>query len=362
MNTPKPDTQQLNSSHNFTHHYHIGLSATGIIYLCGYLINQIYLRNLGIESASLLRTQYIETGLVFIFLVAMTIFLPYFAIILSHEMITKRTYGSGWQIMFGFTFLLRISFGVIFFLVLLFTDSDWNSSDSLILKGWTLRKLFSFYFPMYVIGSFIIAKIERFEDSLNFREEEFNPPFSIEKLCAKIDANLYGLSLSNNDYTIDTLNEILTIPDFYDILCKIIRNNVFSNKIKKLIEKTAKYRKGREFSCMQDSEKRNIKELNRGLLEETFPDFTPKIRENEWKNLAIRLKKLLTSIGRGMMCMFTGYLFLILFRDVKWTRTLPYTLIYYLLVSALISLIFLFVCNVFKKYIKTNKNKLHKII
>ena len=50
----------------------------GFLYLIGYLINSIFLRSVGIENASLLKVQYIETGLVFLFFTATIVVVPFY--------------------------------------------------------------------------------------------------------------------------------------------------------------------------------------------------------------------------------------------------------------------------------------------
>lgn len=52
----------------------------GFVYLAGYLISSIFLRSIGIENASLLKAQFIETGIVFSFFTATIIVVPFYTI------------------------------------------------------------------------------------------------------------------------------------------------------------------------------------------------------------------------------------------------------------------------------------------
>lgn len=119
-------------------------------------------------------------------------------------------------------------------------------------------------------------KKEGEKDPQDFCDNDFKPQY-IEKLCAKIDSDTFVLDLSNKGYTIDRLNEILTISNFYAALLSEKKSNIsFSSNIKELLERTEKYRTTEKYCTkLPDSEKRNIKELNRRLLEEIYPQLIP---------------------------------------------------------------------------------------
>lgn len=110
----------------------------------------------------------------------------------------------------------------------------------------------------------------------SFCEEEFKSPLTIGGLCQKIINDKYdGISLEQN---IDSLNKILSIPDFYEKVNKKKPDLKFSENIKELVKRTKDYRK-KNFSDLNENEKGNINRLNRLLLEETYPEETPKSQD-----------------------------------------------------------------------------------
>ena len=109
----------------------------------------------------------------------------------------------------------------------------------------------------------------------SFYVREFQPPLTIEGLCKVINDDKYNISLNSVINTIDWLNELLKIPNFYDILHVEKPNIAFSKEVLDLIDKT-KASRNKSFSSLNDDEKSNIRILNRLLLEETYPQETPK--------------------------------------------------------------------------------------
>ena len=61
-----------------------------------------------------------------------------------------------------------------------------------------------------------------------FREDEFKLPLTVEKLCKVITADYDNVSIQAPINTINWLNELLKIPNLYDILNAKIPDNVFA--------------------------------------------------------------------------------------------------------------------------------------
>lgn len=112
--------------------------------------------------------------------------------------------------------------------------------------------------------------------SSDFSEAEFDSQLTIEKLYKAIVADRYKGSIKDNNANepINSLNELLEVPNFYDLLRVQKPAIVFPENITDLVNKTTNYR-SKSFPGLNDEEKHNIKRLNRLLLEETYPQETP---------------------------------------------------------------------------------------
>lgn len=108
-----------------------------------------------------------------------------------------------------------------------------------------------------------------------FYTDEFLLPITVERLCKSINDDNYGASLKAPINTIDWLNELLKIPDFYEKLNAKKPRLLLTDDAKDLVEKTKEYRtKG--FADLKNDEQNMITRLNRFLLEETYPQDAPK--------------------------------------------------------------------------------------
>lgn len=118
----------------------------------------------------------------------------------------------------------------------------------------------------------------KYDDLVNLKDfsvGEFVPPLTIEKLCKVINDDSYDFTLKTTINTIDWLNELLKVSNFYDILLIKKPNINFSKNIKDLFGKNKDYR-NKSFSFLNNAEQNNIKRLNRLLLKKTYPKETPK--------------------------------------------------------------------------------------
>lgn len=119
--------------------------------------------------------------------------------------------------------------------------------------------------------------IEDILNSIDFRKDEFKQPHDIVTLCIEIERADYGVPPFKNvsSHTIEWLNELLKVPDFYDKIPSEKRREITSGKIiKELNNKTVRYRK-KSFSKLNNDEKYAIKLLNRLVLAHIYPGKAP---------------------------------------------------------------------------------------
>lgn len=111
-----------------------------------------------------------------------------------------------------------------------------------------------------------------------FYEEEFGKPFKVEDLYNEVKGKDYdGVPLKDTDKKLDNLNKLLEIPNFYDKLCQKEnkKGKDFSKDVQYLDDGTQEYRK-KNYSELSEEKKRDIRRLNRLVLEEIFPEKCPK--------------------------------------------------------------------------------------
>jgi hypothetical protein len=118
--------------------------------------------------------------------------------------------------------------------------------------------------------------------SSGFSEDEFgilndDKIYYIDELCKVINDDNYNIPLKAHNKTIDSFNELLNVPNFYDILQAKKPSITFSEKIKRLVDKTKAYRESK-FSNLDEDKQNSIKRLTRFLIEEVYPGETPKSR------------------------------------------------------------------------------------
>lgn len=124
--------------------------------------------------------------------------------------------------------------------------------------------------------NFTISKEEGIDFDPSFRNDEFKPSMTKKGLCQAINADNYDLTFESKDNTIERLNELLTIPNFFEELSKMKSNISFSQDIMDLEKETRQYR-NMNFSSLKPGQKLKIKRLNRFLLEEVYEQYTPKL-------------------------------------------------------------------------------------
>lgn len=109
--------------------------------------------------------------------------------------------------------------------------------------------------------------------AVDFSEDDFIvPPLSIENICHAIKDDGYNISLEPQvSSTIDFLNEILEVTDFYDHIRAKKPDLKLAEEILKQAEETNDLRI-KKFDEMDNYEQSQLKQFNRALLEMIYPD------------------------------------------------------------------------------------------
>lgn len=133
-----------------------------------------------------------------------------------------------------------------------------------------------FVFLWMLFYSFLTNPQQLEVGSPDFCVSEFKSPITIRSLCKEINKDNYNIPLTMKKNTIFWLNELLKMPDFYDVLCMEKHKISFCKNIMVLVEETNGYRKKINFPSLSIDEQNSIKRLNRLLLEEIYPNVSPK--------------------------------------------------------------------------------------
>lgn len=113
--------------------------------------------------------------------------------------------------------------------------------------------------------------------SSDFFKYSFNELQTIEGLCEAIVNDNINLPFKETN-NIDVLNELIQDTKLYDRLYQKKKVETYSNDVMLLLKKTKKYFK-KDYSDLNDKEKKEIKRLNRLILEEIYPRETPKSKK-----------------------------------------------------------------------------------
>ncbi|MCX5814514.1 MAG: hypothetical protein NT178_18520, partial [Proteobacteria bacterium] len=147
---------------------------------------------------------------------------------------------------------------------------------------------------------------ELFKDLNNpeFTDSEFSIMNTSEDLCRKIIAD-FALTIEGNGTAVDKLNQILRIPNFYDIWKEKHKNQFAMDIMNKdlfnqLAQETHGYR-NKHFDLLNDSEKEKIMKINRIAIQTEYLLCYPKqfIEFNEENIIQSVLEKISTfNIGK----------------------------------------------------------------
>lgn len=118
----------------------------GFVYLAGYLISSIFLRSIGIENTSLLKAQFIETGIVFSFFTATIIVVPFYTVRMIRRI--KGEEENSRNIGTIITTLVVINFSIVLLYFTLFTTNEVDQNISIL--GYSIYSVCSFLYRCFI--------------------------------------------------------------------------------------------------------------------------------------------------------------------------------------------------------------------
>jgi hypothetical protein len=113
--------------------------------------------------------------------------------------------------------------------------------------------------------------------SPEFSVDEFTTGLTVKALCKEVNKDNYGIEFKTINNTIERLNEILQIPNFYDICIKKKKSIKLNKYAQKLISVSKSYRH-KNFSELSKDQQKNVSKLNRIILKTLYPKTCPKIQ------------------------------------------------------------------------------------
>ena len=118
------------------------------------------------------------------------------------------------------------------------------------------------------------AKLKK--GSYEFSVDQFTRGLRVDALCKEINKYGYGKEFKISSNTVEDLNKILEVPNFYDLCLKKKGKSLkLTVYVQKLISETESYR-NKNFLKLSEKQQHNILKLNRLILESIFPKSCPK--------------------------------------------------------------------------------------
>ena len=111
--------------------------------------------------------------------------------------------------------------------------------------------------------------------SIDFVAKEFKGSFTVDKLYKAVKADGYNLSIKAPENTLEYLNEILKVPNFFDKVLEKKEIFMYTPEIKDFVHLTRRYR-SKNFQNLDVDEQNNIKRLNRLVIENLYAQEAPK--------------------------------------------------------------------------------------
>lgn len=108
----------------------------------------------------------------------------------------------------------------------------------------------------------------------DFLPSEFHSRIPVNRLCSKIYEDFHR-NFSHYEKSVEWLNAILTDTGLFDILAKNQPHAEYSEKVKGLVDQLKLF-SNKSYTQLTLAERDILKRLNRLLIEETYPLFTPK--------------------------------------------------------------------------------------
>ena len=111
--------------------------------------------------------------------------------------------------------------------------------------------------------------------SIDFVAKEFQGSFTVDKLYRAVKADGYNISVNAPENTLEYLNGILKVPNFFDKVLDKKEIFMYTPEIKAFVHLTNRYR-SKNFQNLSADEQNNIKRLNRLVIENLYAQEAPK--------------------------------------------------------------------------------------
>ncbi|MGA3207380.1 MAG: hypothetical protein ABSE05_06110 [Syntrophales bacterium] len=113
--------------------------------------------------------------------------------------------------------------------------------------------------------------------SIDFVAKEFQGSLTADKLYRAVKADGYNISVNAPENTLEYLNGILKIPNFFDKVLEKKEIFMYTPEIKEIVHLTSRYR-SKNFQNLSEDEQNNIKRLNRLVIESLYAQEAPKAK------------------------------------------------------------------------------------
>lgn len=152
----------------------------------------------------------------------------------------------------------------------------------------------------YLLGDLtkkrIIDSFKTSVKSVEFYDDEFRDGFTAEALLEAIVHDDYGIEVQGQVDVIDQLNQIIRIPNLFDLWKnKTGRKKLSGKKMSDLVSKTKKSRRA-SFPELDDNERKNVMLLNRLILESAYQGLCPTMYRQRKKPDLISIDQAITDV------------------------------------------------------------------
>lgn len=160
------------------------------------------------------------------------------------------------------------------------TVRAWNVTDA----GYEDERILRVRLPREV-AVLIINKIlkgalmNRFKiddlDDIDFSCEDFIYPMNIELLSRTIKDDFPQLNLSNNDNTMNILNQVMRTPNLFELATEFKPSIMSFKRIIELVEKI-KSHSAKSYDTIPEDDRKLLRKLNKLILGKLYPNKVPK--------------------------------------------------------------------------------------
>ena len=134
----------------------------GLLYVSGYYINSMFLRNYGIPGTELIKLEYIKIGFVFWLIICGLVLLPFGAFYLTSKIRRNSNLPHYWAGLIGNSFNTIVMLGVPIALSFLATNFEWNYQFNNSVMGFTsFNKSVSCALVISTFCTVVLPAIER---------------------------------------------------------------------------------------------------------------------------------------------------------------------------------------------------------